>query len=80
MPNAETEAVPAGEDQYRQQDVIQTAAHSIEEKEVFTEAMAEVWAKQGNSARAIAIYDKLSLQNPGKSGYFAAKIDQLKGQ
>ncbi|MEO8582517.1 MAG: hypothetical protein ABI415_01905 [Flavitalea sp.] len=79
LPNAETEGVPAAEDHFRQQHVIETAAHSIKEKEVFTEAMAEVWAKQGNTSRAIGIYDKLSLQNPGKSGYFAAKIDQLKG-
>jgi hypothetical protein len=53
------------------------AEHSVKEKEVLTEAMAEVWAKQGNRQKAIAIYQKLSLQNPDKSAYFAAKIDQL---
>ncbi|RZA27185.1 MAG: hypothetical protein EOP02_10495 [Proteobacteria bacterium] len=62
----------------RQQAVIQTAAHSIEEKEVVTEAMAEVWIKQGHNAKAIDIFNKLSLQNPSKSAYFAAKIEQLK--
>lgn len=50
---------------------------SLEEREIQTEAMAEVWAKQGNKAKAQLIYEKLSLQNPGKSAYFAAKIEQL---
>lgn len=54
------------------------AAVSIEESDVETEAMAEVWIKQGKTARAMAIYKKLSLLNPSKSHYFAAKIEQLK--
>jgi hypothetical protein len=58
--------------------VTRNAASSIEEKEVLTEAMAEVWIKQGNREKAREIYGKLSLQNPDKSAYFAAKTDQLK--
>ena len=54
------------------------AEHSIEDRNIITEAMAEVWEKQGNPEKAIAIYHKLSLHNPSKSPYFAAKIDQLK--
>lgn len=46
--------------------------------EVVTEAMAEVWTHQGNREKAIAIYEKLSLQNPAKSLYFASLIQQLK--
>ncbi|MBK6935503.1 MAG: hypothetical protein IPH18_00370 [Chitinophagaceae bacterium] len=65
--------VPASE-----QKVEQLAEHSLEEKEVITEAMAEVWEKQGNQSRAIALYTKLSLLEPAKSTYFAAKIDELK--
>lgn len=53
------------------------AEHSLEDKEVLTEAMAEVWIKQGNREKAREIYGKLSLQNPSKSSYFAAKIEQL---
>jgi len=53
------------------------AEESVETSEVETEAMAEVWIKQGKTARAIAIYHKLSLLNPSKSHYFAAKIEQL---
>ena len=51
---------------------------SINDREVVTEAMAEVWEKQGNRAKATEIYQKLSLLNPDKSSYFAAKIEQLK--
>jgi hypothetical protein len=54
------------------------ASHSLEERNVFTEAMAEVWLKQGNREKAIDIYQKLSLQIPAKSAYFAAKIESLK--
>lgn len=58
--------------------VDQLAAHSLMEKDIVTEAMAEVWEKQGNSVKAIDIYNKLSLLEPAKSTYFAAKIEDLK--
>ena len=48
------------------------------EIEVETEAMAEVLIQQGKKQKAIKVYKKLSLLNPSKSAYFAAKIDQLK--
>jgi hypothetical protein len=54
------------------------ADHSITEGEIVTEAMAEVWAKQGNKEKAIETYNKLSLLNPDKSAYFASLIDELK--
>lgn len=66
------------EDPGRQQLVLRSAESSLEDREVYTEAMAEVWAKQGNLQKARSIYEKLSLLNPSKSPYFAAKIDQLK--
>jgi hypothetical protein len=47
--------------------------------EILTEAMAEVYAKQGLRLKAIDVYRKLSLLHPDKSSIFAAKIDQLKG-
>ena len=46
--------------------------------EVITEAMAEVWEKQGNNRKAIDIYSKLSFIFPEKSVYFASRIEQLK--
>ncbi|MFC0771425.1 hypothetical protein [Terrimonas alba] len=51
---------------------------SINDREVVTETMAEVWEKQGNAQKATEVYRKLSLLNPAKSSYFAAKIEQLK--
>jgi hypothetical protein len=54
------------------------AEHSIEEKEVITEAMAEVLVLQGKNEKAIELYRKLSLLNPAKSAFFAARIDQIK--
>ena len=61
-------------------DVAALAAHSIEDKEIVTETMAEVLAKQGKTARALDIYHKLSLLNPSKSAYFADKIGELKNR
>jgi hypothetical protein len=58
--------------------VDQLALNSLQEPEIITEAMAEVWEKQGNYAKAIIIYHKLSLLEPLKSPYFAAKIEDLK--
>jgi hypothetical protein len=59
--------------------VANMANHSVEESEIVTEAMAEVWAKQGAHQKAIETYNKLSLLNPSKKAYFAAKIENLKG-
>ena len=61
-----------------EQKVEQMAGQSITDREVLTEAMAEVWEKQGNTLKAIDIYSKLSLLEPAKSPYFAAKIEGLK--
>jgi hypothetical protein len=54
------------------------AEFSNEAKEIITEAMAEVWAKQGHREKAVEIYEKLSLLNPAKSSYFASRIEALK--
>lgn len=61
-----------------QQSIQEIAGHSVEGKEIITEAMAEVWVKQGSKEKAIAIYEKLSLLNPAKRPYFATRIDQIK--
>lgn len=67
-------------DTNQEQKVEQLAAHSIQDRDVVTEAMAEVWEKQGNTSKAIEIYNKLGLLNPAKSSYFAAKIEKLKNR
>jgi len=71
------EAVPVSVT-HAEQKVEELAAHSITDREVVTEAMAEVWEKQGNIPKAIEIYQKLSLLEPAKSAYFAARIEELK--
>lgn len=59
--------------------IIQNAAESSNvEKDVLTEAMAEVLVKQNKKDKAVEMYQKLSLINPSKSAYFAAKIENLK--
>ena len=47
---------------------------------ILTEAMAEVYLKQGLREKAIDVYNKLSLQNPNKSAYFAARITEIEQQ
>ena len=54
------------------------AAHSIEERDILTESMAEVLVKQGMYENAIVLYQKLSLIYPPKSAYFASRIQELK--
>ncbi|MEN9570741.1 MAG: hypothetical protein RL172_1972 [Bacteroidota bacterium] len=54
------------------------AEKSNAEDEVITEAMADVLIQQGRHTKAIEVLKKLSLLNPGKSTYFAAKIEKIK--
>jgi hypothetical protein len=58
---------------------IRTAAeHSNDSKEVFTETLAEVYLKQGLDDKAVEVFKKLSLLDPSKSAYFAARIREIK--
>ena len=60
------------------QTVIQHMAENSNKTEgIVTEAIAEVFARQGLKHKAIEVYEKLSLQNPDKNAYFAAKISKL---
>ncbi len=43
-----------------------------------SESLAELYLTQGHPKKAIKTYEKLSLINPEKSDYFAARIDELK--
>ena len=53
------------------------AEKSNQEEEVLTESMAEVYLQQGKTNKAKEIYEKLSLLNPTKSAYFAAKLNEI---
>jgi len=53
------------------------AENSNKEEEVITESMAEVYLQQGKTNKAKEIYEKLSLLNPSKNAYFAAKLNEI---
>ena len=60
------------------QKIQRIAETSNQSREILTETMAEVLLLQGLKDKAIEVYQKLSLLNPQKSAYFAAKIDEIK--
>lgn len=62
-----------------EQTIQNIAQNSNESKEVVTETMADIFAKQGKTEKAIQLYIKLSFLIPAKSTFFAAKIKELKG-
>ena len=43
-----------------------------------TESFARIMLNQGKRAKAIEIYEQLSLKNPEKKAYFADKISEIK--
>ena len=57
--------------------VQQLASHSLSQDDVVTEAMADIWIKQGNINKAKEVLHKLSLLDPAKSAYFANRINDL---
>ena len=48
-----------------------------EEKDIISETLAELMAKQGYTDKAIEMYNRLSLLFPDKNSYFARKIKDL---
>ena len=54
------------------------AESSNEPRELYTEALAEVYLQQGLRQKATMVFEKLSLLDPSKSAYFAARIREIK--
>lgn len=49
-----------------------------ENKDVVSETLAKLLARQGHKERAIAMYERLCLAIPEKSAFFAAEIEKLR--
>jgi hypothetical protein len=64
-------------DELTEHTIQEIAEKSNKKGDILTEAMAEVLIQQGKTNKAIELYQKLSLLNPSKSAYFAAKIDNI---
>ena len=52
---------------------------SVEEFDLYTETLAQIYAEQGYYDQAKSIYSKLILAYPEKSAYFAALIQKIEG-
>ncbi len=60
------------------ENVFEMAVNSIAKEEgLASESLAEIYEKQGKHDQAIEMYKKLSLRNPQKNAYFAARIEEI---
>lgn len=84
-PEPETEqidtetAAQASQPTHKEMSAQALAERSVtENKELVSETLARLLAKQGHRDKAIAMYERLYLVYPEKSAFFAAEIEKLK--
>ena len=60
------------------ENVFEMAVNSIAKEDgLASEALADIYIKQGKYDKAIDMFKKLSLRNPQKNAYFARKIEEV---
>lgn len=71
-------AVKRGEELMPDPTLPEESDEELKSEDIVSETLAQIYEEQGAFPRAAEVYRKLSLINPEKSDYFAARLKELK--